>query len=347
MTNATHAVWTLIGKPKTIHFDKVYGWLSKRKMTYVITAIHSIVSLARILMERKPSIVYLCYNQGKIGRLISFIIVYVAEIAGHQVVIHHHVYGYIRNSGLLEPISFKGVSSSVFHLSLGQSMTEDLIKNCHIDRNRISSLRNFYAIKTPDVIPSQPNKNIGRTEITFGFISNITIEKGIGEIEWLSSMIDPHDAVRIIIAGGCNNQAVEKMLERLVANKSVNIEWLGPVYGDEKAKFFSKIDCLLFPTLYMNEAQPLVLIEAASYGLPFISYNRGGIVEIANLFKSDAVDTRKQFLDSFNNFIFKAKNSPRELKKQRMSRRSTFIKLREIEIARLCAFFETMQQKLD
>ncbi len=38
--------------------------------------------------------------------------------------------------------------------------------------------------------------------------------------------------------------------------------YLGPIYGDAKTAFYGNLDVLLFPSNYVNEAEPLVIHEA-------------------------------------------------------------------------------------
>ncbi|EQD34016.1 Glycosyl transferase, group 1 domain protein, partial [mine drainage metagenome] len=47
-----------------------------------------------------------------------------------------------------------------------------------------------------------------------------------------------------------------------------------------KNAFFDGIDTMIFPTLYANEAEPLVIHEAMQHGLPVIAYGRGCIPEV-------------------------------------------------------------------
>jgi len=47
----------------------------------------------------------------------------------------------------------------------------------------------------------------------------------------------------------------------------------------QKKSALEKADCLVFPTFYENEAQPLVLLEAMSAGLPVITTSWRGVGE--------------------------------------------------------------------
>ena len=48
----------------------------------------------------------------------------------------------------------------------------------------------------------------------------------------------------------------------------------------QKKSALERADCLLFPTFYENEAQPLVLLEAMSAGLPIITTSWRGVAEV-------------------------------------------------------------------
>lgn len=69
------------------------------------------------------------------------------------------------------------------------------------------------------------------------------------------------------------NQLKEFKLEK-------HCKYLGPKYGKEKQKILEKTNYLLFPTQYLEECFPLVILEAFMYGIPILAYDNGAIREI-------------------------------------------------------------------
>src|SRR6185369_17585324 len=56
------------------------------------------------------------------------------------------------------------------------------------------------------------------------------------------------------------------------------LEFRGPVYGDDKHKFYNDIQLFIYPTRL--DAQPLVVMESFSHGRPILSYGRGCISDM-------------------------------------------------------------------
>ncbi|WP_161939910.1 glycosyltransferase family 4 protein [Dissulfuribacter thermophilus] len=113
---------------------------------------------------------------------------------------------------------------------------------------------------------------------TIGFLSNLTYEKGGGIVTALAKAIkDRSWPLKVVVAGPCVDDQLSSELKAAEA-KGI-LQWIGPVYGNEKEKFWSTIDVFIFPTQYQNEAEPLVLWEALATGTPVIAYRRGCIAE--------------------------------------------------------------------
>jgi glycosyltransferase involved in cell wall biosynthesis len=79
---------------------------------------------------------------------------------------------------------------------------------------------------------------------------------------------------RLIIVGSGNQEADLKYL----AKNNKNISFAGYKEGKEKADYFSISDFFVFPTLH--DCWGLVVNEALYYGLPVISTNKAGAMEI-------------------------------------------------------------------
>ena len=80
-----------------------------------------------------------------------------------------------------------------------------------------------------------------------------------------------------------------------------NVKYLGPLYGKDIEFFFSEIDFLLYPT--KNDAEPLVLYEAISKGVPVLSYNRGCINHMLSFNHNLLVNIDSNFREKANNII--------------------------------------------
>jgi glycosyltransferase involved in cell wall biosynthesis len=75
-----------------------------------------------------------------------------------------------------------------------------------------------------------------------------------------------------------SGEAQPRFDEMLAA--SSNTQYLGPLYGDAKQRFYEQLDIFLFPTRYANEAEPLVVFEALRSGVHVIACDRGSIPEM-------------------------------------------------------------------
>ncbi|OYU71979.1 MAG: hypothetical protein CFE32_25085, partial [Alphaproteobacteria bacterium PA3] len=54
----------------------------------------------------------------------------------------------------------------------------------------------------------------------------------------------------------------------------------GAVGAEEKKRFFEAVAFFVFPTQYKNEAEPVVILEALSAGVPVVAFQRGCIAEL-------------------------------------------------------------------
>lgn len=70
------------------------------------------------------------------------------------------------------------------------------------------------------------------------------------------------------------------------------VEYIGFVSGAEKTRIFSESDCFCFPTYYLAENLPLVVIEAMAFGLPIVATRWRSLPELFPPGYAGLVDVR-------------------------------------------------------
>jgi glycosyltransferase involved in cell wall biosynthesis len=93
--------------------------------------------------------------------------------------------------------------------------------------------------------------------------------------------------LELVLAGSFVSEAEKTRVQKAIkeANQSCGNEGprvllAGFLNSGQKKSALEGADCLVFPTFYENEAQPLVLLEAMSAGLPVITTSWRGVPEI-------------------------------------------------------------------
>lgn len=128
---------------------------------------------------------------------------------------------------------------------------------------------------------SKSNKPLLKSKINILFLSNLIVSKGImvflNAISELSN--ESKDILSISIVGKeAEISAFTLVNEIKQRNLQHFVQYLGPKYDQEKETILRNMDILVYPTL--NDAWPLVILEAMQFGLPVIASKEGAITEI-------------------------------------------------------------------
>lgn len=224
------------------------------------------------VLGRRPAddCIYLVPDSGW-GMLGSCVLVFLARLRCVPVLAHHHVFAYCKNRRLLAALFFAMAGERCLHVVLGARMA-DAIHSQYGDhiRTMVISNRNFFFRSSLADRP-WPSK-VRRV----GYLSNITIAKGIREFLDLGRLSTEAD-VEFVIAGPIREPGLETEVREFVDALPSRRRYVGAVYEGEKEEFFANIDLLAFPTKYANEAEPLVVYEALSRGVPALATSRGCI----------------------------------------------------------------------
>jgi glycosyltransferase involved in cell wall biosynthesis len=176
---------------------------------------------------------------------------------------------------------------------------------------------------------------------TLGFLSNISPEKGVFEfLDVVERLHSRSVNVNTVLAGPFQDSHTESsVISRL---RSIpNAHYVGAVYGPDKANFLQSIDVLLFPTKYVNEAEPITILEALQRGVPVLARARGCIKDLVSDREGLVVES-PDFVSIATEQIIAWKLSPNEFQSCSAAAAKKFSKLKsrdsvELETL-LCSF---------
>lgn len=135
----------------------------------------------------------------------------------------------------------------------------------------------------PKITYYKKKKYENSSTVNILFLSNLIYSKGI--FDFLDSLllldIQLRAKIRVQIVGE-DAEISSTMLSEEISKRGLSnfITYLGPKHGDEKYKCLYDSDILVYPTL--NDAFPLVLLEAMQFGIPVIASVEGAIPEIVD-----------------------------------------------------------------
>ena len=298
------------------------SFLFGTKAWFSIKIFHSMWCFLRLLFcIRSCERIYRPINGGS-GQVFDIIYALLMKLFKCKVIIHHHSFAYINEKSHLFLILLKLIGKDALHLTLGESMSEKLANLYAIDKKQIKVLSNIAFFDEPE----KDNEIINKLEdeITIGYLSNISINKGIDVfINVVEELISRGVNVKAIIAGPFSDSHSSSIVNK-ACKKNISFEYIGPLYGDDKTKFFRSLDIFLFPSQYVNEAEPLVLYEAAVHGVFLLGSQQGCMKDVIENLKGQSFPIHKNFVSLTVDSVIEAINKHKFNDTERAERESLF-----------------------
>lgn len=134
------------------------------------------------------------------------------------------------------------------------------------------------------------------------YLSNMIKEKGYFEVVKLAHS-QKEQNIHFHFAGGWQKEEDEKEFFEYIKKNDLekSVTFHGFVNGTQKKELFEKSHVFIFPTRYKNEAFPLSVLEAFSYGLPCLSTDEGSIPYIIDKKSGVVVNDLKNLTKEFEN----------------------------------------------
>jgi glycosyltransferase involved in cell wall biosynthesis len=250
----------------------------------------------RLMLVRHSgfSRLYLAPHSGS-GLLLSCAIVLLARLLRFRLFIHYHSYKNLSgSSGLME--SFLALcGKEALHIVLAPPMAQAL-------QHHYKSAKRVTVLSNTVFVPRQNRcRSLAGGRLRVGHISNLSKSKGlVAVIECMRRLASRHPGIELVLAGPPADEESRQLISEATEELGGRLTYLGRLAADAVARFYQNIEVFLFPTVYEHEAEPLVLIEAVSFGVTVIATDRGciryllgpdcGLVLDANRFVDDAVE---------------------------------------------------------
>lgn len=221
------------------------------------------------------------------------------------------------NTELIYHIHGKGIKSkyhkSKIYRKLYKWAYNDVVAICLSEKLKYDfdflPIKGYYVV--PNAIPDYfkvENLDLKRRKennkpLKVVYLSNLIASKGVFDfIDAIKLFIDDAENIEAYIVGK-ESEYTENDLKKRIGNYNDRIIYKGPLYDNQKYKFLSTCDILIFPTYYKTETWGLVILDAMQAGLPVITTDEGATTDMiengVNGFivnKKDPIDIKNKLL---------------------------------------------------
>ena len=246
---------------------------------------------------------------GGLGQIYELPFICIGRLYRKHIFIHHHSYAYLHKKNFITKLLTLMAGHKATHIVACDDMARRL-KALYSTVLNIVILSGIVA--TDRIVYS--DQSVKKSLKTIGFISNISIEKGILDyLDVVSYLEKKNVGINALIAGPFEDSKIEALvIDRI--SKLNTAKYVGPKYGKEKSAFYENIDVLLFPTNYINESEGLVIHEAMSHSVLVIAKARGCIESIIQSKSGLAIKYNENFVEFTVERLLSWQSSPHEFK---------------------------------
>lgn len=279
--------------------------------------ISGLLAFFKVLRSSKRVKLYTCPDAG-LGSYYTLLFSILAVIFKAEVILHHRSFAYIKNKKVGAYLIKFVTKNCATHIFLCDKMRLGYVNN-------YGSLNDFLVVSNAQYVTAVKSTKKTHDEIIIGHLSNLGFGKGLREVfEVLERLIERGVNVKLYLGGEPESGLVKKYLDQKLAILSDKINYYGLVSGDKKADFYSKIDFFIFPSSYKNEAQPNVIFEANSYGVPVYAVNVGCVEKDIDYRNGFVYESQSCFVDSCVSSILKLKAEDVDKLKSTTLEKTTF-----------------------
>lgn len=272
------------------HFDIIHLDISDRRgisnlgkfdLVNIFLSLFHGIKCCFLLARHNPHLVYLPISENLAGFMRDCLFILPAMLFRKKLLIHFHG-GYFRSFYVSSNRMLRFFIRAIFHHVSCSFVL------CHYYYEQLVSIMPKTRIEIVpygiEEIGANGKANIAAfSPISVLYLSNLITEKGfLDVIAAAHAIIQKRQDVRFLFAGTWNGENEKQQAQQLIESNHLqnNIEFLGPVYGQQKLDLFSTCDIFVFPTYYKHESFGIVNLEAMAASLPIITTNKGCIRDL-------------------------------------------------------------------
>ena len=247
----------------------------------VMRAAWTLVTFGCLTLVRRPQVVVTALSAGY-ANVFDLACITLSVAARRRVYVTHHSFAVFDGRARYFLLQLtRPLLRRCFHIALCEHMKSQLCIGWGLDPAKVAVLSNAALVEArseSDESNAALNLAAGRP-FHLGFISNLCADKGLWKfLDIVDRLQVTGHAVRATVAGPVEpaDAVLQRALEQRLGRMK-EVVWLGAVHGDARSNFYTQLDLLVFPTVYVNESEPLVILEALAHGVPVITTPRGCI----------------------------------------------------------------------
>ncbi len=249
--------------------DIVRGNHTSRLVNFAVKIARSVAAFLQVILTARGKNVYISLNSN-VGMLLSLGYVFAARLGGaNRQVLHHHSRDHIDRENRVMRAVIALAGPSAVHLCICPKMAQQLQAKYPAIRHT-AHLNNVVGLDiSADAAPRTADESLWR----LGHMSKLSLDKGLGRaiaaLELLRARGVP---AQLSLAGNFATAADRDFAMAAKARLGAALQIEGLLTGTRKADWFANLDLFVFPSLYRNETQGIVNLEALAAGTPVLAY---------------------------------------------------------------------------
>lgn len=235
-----------------------------------------LLRIVRDIRRYNPELVYVTPNAKGMGFYKDFIVVQLIKSMGCKVIAHYHNTGVsLRQDRFLDNLLYRKFFKNIKVILLADILYQDM--------SRYVSRKNVYICPNgiPEIGLDPKIMAQDRPVLHLLFLSNLLEAKGVFVLlDALKILKEKGFSFICSYVGGETNDVDKDRFNQELLRRGLEdcVRYNGSKFGEAKLQEYANADIFVFPSL--NEAFPLVLLEAMQFRLPVVASNVGGVADI-------------------------------------------------------------------